>query len=84
MFSFVGDCVFDPFTGTASTQIAAAACGRNSIGIEVDPVYYGKAVTRLRNEAANLLNTVDVSAGGGGFQLRLVDTEDVADVRCVL
>ena len=84
MFSFVGDSVLDPFTGTASTQVAAAAWGRNSVGIEVDPVYYGKAVTRLRNEAANLLNTVDVSAGGGGFQLRLVDTEDVADVRCVL
>ena len=63
MFSFVGDSVLDPFTGTASTQVAAAACGRNSVGIEVDPVYYGKAVTRLRNEAANLLNTVDVSAG---------------------
>ena len=84
MFSFVGDSVLDPFTGTASTQVAAAACGRNSVGIEVDPVYYGKAVIRLRNDSASLLKTVDVSAGGGGFQLRLVDTEDVADVRCVL
>ena len=63
MFSFVGDSVFDPFTGTASTQVAAAAWGRNSIGIEVDPVYYRKAATRLRNETANLLKTVDVSTG---------------------
>ncbi len=63
MFSFVGDSVLDPFTGTASTQAAAAACGRNSIGIEVDPVYYGKAVKRLRNESASLLKTVDVTAG---------------------
>ena len=62
MFSFVGDCVLDPFTGTASTQIAAAACGRNSIGIEVDPVYYQRALTRLRNEAASLLTTADVAA----------------------
>ena len=62
MFSFVGDCVFDPFTGTASTQIAAAACGRNSIGIEVDPVYYQRALTRLRNETTSLLSTADVTA----------------------
>ena len=62
MFSFVGDCVFDPFTGTASTQIAAAACGRNSIGIEVDPVYYERALTRLRNDTASLLSTADVTA----------------------
>ena len=37
MFSFVGDTVLDPFTGTATTQVAANRCGRNSIGIEVDP-----------------------------------------------
>ena len=63
MFSFVGDSVLDPFTGTASTQVAAAACGRNSIGIEVDPVYYGKAVERLVNETTSLLKTVEVCAG---------------------
>ena len=63
MFSFVGDSVLDPFTGTASTQVAAAACGRNSIGIEVDPVYYEQALARLWNETASLLSTADVSAG---------------------
>ena len=63
MFSFVGDTVLDPFTGTASTQVAAAACGRNTLGIEVDPVYFGKALTRLRNETTSLLSTADVSAG---------------------
>ena len=63
MFSFVGDTVLDPFTGTASTQVAAAATGRNSIGIEVDPVYHGKAVQRMLGEAASLLRTVDVRIG---------------------
>ena len=47
MFSFVGDTVFDPFTGTASTQVAARQSGRNSIGIEVEPAYYGMAKQRL-------------------------------------
>jgi len=59
----VGDTVLDPFTGTASTQVAAAATGRNSIGIEVDPVYHGKAVQRMLGEAASLLRTVDVRIG---------------------
>ncbi len=63
MFSFVGDTVLDPFTGTASTQVAAAACGRNSIGIEVDPVYHGNAVQRMLREATSLLRTVDVRIG---------------------
>ena len=63
MFSFVGDSVLDPFSGTASTQVAAAACGRNSVGIEVDPVYYDKALARLRNDTASLLSTATVSAG---------------------
>lgn len=63
MFSFVGDTVLDPFTGTASTQIAAAACGRNTVGIEVDPVYFDMAVKRLRNEAGSLLSTTEVTYG---------------------
>ena len=63
MFSFVGDTVLDPFTGTGSTQVAAAACGRNSIGIEVDPVYMETALNRLRNETGDLLKEVQVNAG---------------------
>ena len=47
MFSFVGDIVFDPFTGTASTQVAARLCGRNSIGVEVEPTYHAMAKARL-------------------------------------
>ena len=76
MFSFVGDSVLDPFTGTASTQVAAAACGRNSVGIEVDPVYYGKAVIRLRNDSASLLKTVDVTAGEIDSKLKASKTFD--------
>ena len=63
MFSFVGDTVLDPFTGTAPTQVAAAACGRNTLGIEVDPTYCENALARLRRETAGLLSTADVSAG---------------------
>ncbi len=60
MFSFAGDTVFDPFNGTASTQVAAAGCGRNSIGIEVDPVYWEMGAQRLRNATSHLLSKAEV------------------------
>ena len=63
MFSFVGDTVLDPFNGTATTQVAAAACGRDSIGIEVDPVYFADGLDRLRRESGGLLSTAHVSTG---------------------
>jgi DNA modification methylase len=60
MFSFVGDMVLDPFMGTGSTQIAAARTGRNSIGVEIDPVYFDGAVKRLRDHAANMFNRTEI------------------------
>ena len=47
MFSFVGDTVYDPFTGTASTQLAAKATARHSIGVEIEPQYHAIATSRL-------------------------------------
>ena len=52
MFSFVGDTVFDPFTGTATTQVAARQLGRSSIGVEIEPVYHAMAEARLTNDLA--------------------------------
>jgi site-specific DNA-methyltransferase (adenine-specific) len=47
MFSFAGDVVLDPFVGTGSTLAAAVSTGRNSIGVEIDPVYFKMAKRRL-------------------------------------
>ena len=49
MFSFVGDTVLDPFLGTGTTALAAAQCGRNSIGYEIDRTYLAHAERRMRD-----------------------------------
>ena len=47
MFSFVGDTVVDPFMGSGTTNLAAGVCGRNSIGVEIDPDYFAMSRDRL-------------------------------------
>ena len=66
MFSFAGDTVLDPFLGTGSTQLAAIACGRNSVGIEVDPAYFEMAVNRLQDETTDLLARARMSVSKVG------------------
>jgi modification methylase len=56
MFSFVGDCVLDPFMGTGTTNVAAAKWGRNSIGIEVDPEYFTYAKNRIERDTRRLFS----------------------------
>ena len=60
MFSFVGDTVLDPFTGTGTTNLAACKWGRNSIGCEVDPHYFRMAESRLNEAAGDLFGTTTV------------------------
>jgi DNA modification methylase len=56
MFSFVGDTVLDPFLGTGTTAVAAAASGRNSIGFEIEQHYFDLAHKRLANETSLLFS----------------------------
>ncbi len=56
LFSFAGDIVLDPFVGTGSTMVAAIETGRNSIGVDIEPMYaefaakrIGKAVAAVRD-----------------------------------
>lgn len=46
MHSFVGDVVVDPFAGSAGTQLAAASCGRHSLGVELLGNYWADARRR--------------------------------------
>lgn len=61
MFSFVGDTVLDPFSGTGTTSLAAARCGRDSVGVELDPTYFDFSVKRLSREADGLFSDCEIS-----------------------
>ncbi|MEO7367108.1 MAG: site-specific DNA-methyltransferase [Gemmatimonadaceae bacterium] len=47
MFSFAGDTVLDPSSGTGSTALAALEAGRNSVSNEIEPKYHRLAEQRL-------------------------------------
>jgi DNA modification methylase len=61
MFSFAGDTVVDPFMGTATTNLAAAIAGRNSIGIETDPEYMRQSIDRMQKESADLFSDITLT-----------------------
>jgi DNA modification methylase len=54
MFSFAGDVVLDPFSGSGTNAIAAARTGRHSIGYEISPVYHKKSVSRFYRDTRGL------------------------------
>ena len=51
MFSFAGDTVLDPFSGTGSTSQAAIISGRNSIANEIEAAYVEIARRRITGTA---------------------------------
>jgi modification methylase len=60
MFSFVGDTVLDPFVGTGTTTLAAAQCGRGSVGYEIDPQYLAYAHARIGGKTSELFSAATV------------------------
>lgn len=49
MFSFVGDTVLDPFSGSGTTMLAAMNNERNSIGVETEAFYCDYSIRRIEN-----------------------------------
>jgi len=54
MFSFAGDVVVDPFSGSGTNAIAAARTGRHSIGFEISSKYHKMSVARFYRETGGL------------------------------
>ena len=53
LFSFEGDMVLDPFTGSGTTNLAAHFTGRNSIGIDISEKYIKMAKDRVEYYSKN-------------------------------
>lgn len=62
MFSFVGDTVLDPFSGTATTSAACAKWGRNSVAVEVDQHYFDLGMQRVESETKELFSRAVIKA----------------------
>lgn len=54
MFSFAGDVVVDPFSGSGTNAIAAARTGRHSIGYEISSKYHHMSASRFYKETGGL------------------------------
>lgn len=68
MFSFAGDTVLDPFTGTGSTAVAAIGAGRHSVNVEIDPGY-------MKIAQANIKKAIGQQRTTGAIHVELVSTE---------
>ncbi|MGB7723495.1 MAG: site-specific DNA-methyltransferase, partial [Bryobacteraceae bacterium] len=62
LFSFAGDTVLDPFSGTGSTSLAAIMSGRNSIGNEIESAYVQNAEKRLLKTARQVRTAGAIAA----------------------
>jgi len=54
MFSFAGDVVVDPFSGSGTNAIAAARTGRHSVGYEISSKYHKMSISRFYRETGGL------------------------------
>ena len=61
-YSDEGDLIFDPFSGSGSTIVAAEHTGRVGAGCEISPAYCDITVTRYRNQFSGQ----DVTLAGDG------------------
>ena len=64
LYTYAGDLVVDPFVGSGSTLVAAARCGRDAVGYDLDPLYVEIALARLRGD--EVVAGVGVGGAGGG------------------
>lgn len=60
MFTFVGETVLDPFSGSGTTSLAAMATRRNSIGYEINEDFLPIIKKRLEGNKSSLFDEYDI------------------------
>ncbi len=58
MYSQEGDTILDPFLGLGTTSIAAMIAGRNSVGVEIDPLLRDAILKNLTTASIDSLNQI--------------------------
>lgn len=58
MYSLQGDTVLDPFLGTGTTSLATIAANRNSVGYEIDPMFFDIMLENIEATPITFLNSV--------------------------
>ena len=69
MFSFAGDTVLDPFMGTGTTLLASARCGRNAIGVDIEPAYVMMSKERIERELTTCFRPATPARGMPGYPI---------------
>jgi site-specific DNA-methyltransferase (adenine-specific) len=60
MYSFVGDTVLDPFTGSGTTNLSASNLNRNSIGYEINADFINVIKEKLKCSQGDVFNGAHV------------------------
>ena len=55
LFSYVGDTILDPFSGSGTTMLACALLNRKGIGVDIDLDYCKASLKRLEYSVGGLL-----------------------------
>lgn len=67
--SNMGDLVLDPFSGSASTLVAAAVLKRNYLGFDIDPKYTGLGQKRIEEALTSGLRDIDDKEESGSIYI---------------
>jgi DNA modification methylase len=87
-FSRRNQIVFDPMAGTGSTLIAALRSGRQSYGIEINPIYVEITQQRIEDERTNSPELANLAAkihqGNALFVDEIINTYDIPEIDYLL
>lgn len=85
MFSFLGETVLDPFSGTGTTGVAAVENGRKFIGFEVNPDYSALARERLQ-QCRNVCGDTETDSLFQIYERSCLDMNDIPDdsIGCIV